>query len=599
MKTLRILMCLALIMAFICPACMSEEILSGPAEADATEYEAIDLYAPEIRAEGVDETGAFLAPGEGASVNGETAVSAPGEECPPDEAAAISAPGLYVDKSSAVIPTSIKLGVKETYRIPKGKYGGLTYTSSKKSVALVSSAGKITGKSVGTAYVTVKSNGRKVARIKVRVRARPGWVKLSRTKTSITVGASRTLKVTLPEGTASAIRFSTSNSSVAKVNSSGKVTAVSPGEAKITAATYNGKKASCRVSVSAKSGVAIQYDANGGTGAPAGFTVAPDSSGVITFSHPSTKPKRSGHTFLGWMCEYYELYYPLDSAGQTIRFQISSGTLHYTAQWMPDSHPKHAPYLVATTLHPDGNKYDIIEGQWHCIQKAEATYWAMHNWYNASGEFTGIEDGSGYAGFQYGDGKTFVIMSIWDTDRGSARIEYYKAGAKAEPFGGEGDGMHVQTPYPWREDTWYTMRIQAWSDDSRTYYEQWVKPENGSWELIAIISYSRPGLGFTWDCFFQEDWIGNNALRSCQLRGYYARRADTQNWVSLDQYTLTNSCGGASNVRYDCDYANIDDSTVWVKTGGDGYADKALQMPATLKVSQSTLPREPGFLVAK
>ena len=341
------------------------------------------------------------------------------------------------------------------------------------------------------------------------------------------------------------------------------------------------------LALTAQADVTVRYDCNGGSGPERSTVLVPDASGVISFSHPSEAPRRSGCQFLGWLCQDNPVYYPIDQPGQSIRYRLSDGQLSYTAQWMPNDHPAWAPYVTATAFGSDGTLYDVVEAQFKCVQKNEATYYCLHNWYNSSGEFSGIIDGSGYAGFQYKDGKTWTILSVWGNEHGVPAIEYAPGGSVAEPFGGEGTGMHILAEYPVQEFTWYTMRIQARTSGQKTVYEQWVKPENGSWEMICAISYPRPNLGFTWDCFFLEDWAGNNLPRSCQIRGYCARRANDGHWLNATQFSLRNHLAntGEQNVRYDCNWAVCDSETLWIQSGGDGFAAKAPSMPATAKVA--------------
>ena len=65
--------------------------------------------------------------------------------------------------------TSIKLKKNKSFTIKiTGKAGKQTYTSTRKSVAVVSKKGKVTAKKKGTAYIVVKTNG-VTLKLKVRV----------------------------------------------------------------------------------------------------------------------------------------------------------------------------------------------------------------------------------------------------------------------------------------------------------------------------------------------------------------------------------------------------------------------------------------------
>lgn len=79
----------------------------------------------------------------------------------------------------------------------------------------------------------------------------PQKITLNKTSVKMTAGATATLKATIsPAGVANKkITWSSSNSSVATVSSSGKVTSRTPGKAVITARTSNGKTAKCTVNV--------------------------------------------------------------------------------------------------------------------------------------------------------------------------------------------------------------------------------------------------------------------------------------------------------------------------------------------------------------
>ena len=88
---------------------------------------------------------------------------------------------------------------------------------------------------------------------KVTVKKAPSKITLNKTKLTINVGNTLTLKKTLPSGTASyKVTYTSSNKSVATVSSAGKITPKKAGTVTITAKTFNGKKATCKVTVTAK-----------------------------------------------------------------------------------------------------------------------------------------------------------------------------------------------------------------------------------------------------------------------------------------------------------------------------------------------------------
>ena len=77
----------------------------------------------------------------------------------------------------------------------------------------------------------------------------PTGVKFNKSSVILGVSESYTLTVTVENGDLSQVTFSTGNKNVATVGSNGKITAVGVGTTTITVKTYNGKTASCSVTV--------------------------------------------------------------------------------------------------------------------------------------------------------------------------------------------------------------------------------------------------------------------------------------------------------------------------------------------------------------
>lgn len=135
----------------------------------------------------------------------------------------------------------------------------LTYTSSNPSVATVDLNGRVTAVSEGTAIITATTlSEAKTATCIVTVNKPVVTtipvisVSLSQTSAILTKGNTLTLVATInpTDATNKSILFTSSNSSVAIVDGSGKVTAISAGETLITATSIGeGKTATCSVKV--------------------------------------------------------------------------------------------------------------------------------------------------------------------------------------------------------------------------------------------------------------------------------------------------------------------------------------------------------------
>lgn len=129
------------------------------------------------------------------------------------------------------------------------------FTSDNESVAVVDQNGVITAKTVGSTKIMV-SAGDITAECLITVTETPKvvevtTVKLDKGNSTLTEGATLKLTATVLPSNANdkRITFSSSNKSVATVDSKGLVTAVKKGSAFITAAATNGKKASITVTV--------------------------------------------------------------------------------------------------------------------------------------------------------------------------------------------------------------------------------------------------------------------------------------------------------------------------------------------------------------
>ena len=156
----------------------------------------------------------------------------------------------------ALSASTVKLGVDEAVPvspvISNNSHAAFTWSVKDKKVATVSSEGVITGKKAGSTTVTVKTHNGKKASVTVKVYKKPSKVTLSETTAAMEVDEMRVLVARLPANTYSRITWTSSNRKVATVDEDGMVSALSVGTAKITAKTYNGKKATCTVRVRAE-----------------------------------------------------------------------------------------------------------------------------------------------------------------------------------------------------------------------------------------------------------------------------------------------------------------------------------------------------------
>lgn len=153
------------------------------------------------------------------------------------------------------VPKTLSLTTGKKYTLkpvvtPSNSQEKVTYKSSNTKIATVSSTGVITAKKVGKVTITVQS-GKQKATVTLTVKKAPALkaIKNVPTKKTITKGKTYTLKPQLyPSGAIAKITYTTSNKSIATVDSKGKITAKKKGTAVITVKA--GKfTAKCKVTV--------------------------------------------------------------------------------------------------------------------------------------------------------------------------------------------------------------------------------------------------------------------------------------------------------------------------------------------------------------
>ncbi|MCR0203504.1 Ig-like domain-containing protein [[Clostridium] innocuum] len=131
----------------------------------------------------------------------------------------------------------------------------ILWTSSNNAIAAVDSNGRIYATSPGSATITVKSSNGKMASCRVIVQKRIipiSSININQASIGLKKGKSIALSASIaPSNTtmSKTVFWSSSNEKIAIVDSSGNVTAKSPGQAMINARSSNGKTASCTVTV--------------------------------------------------------------------------------------------------------------------------------------------------------------------------------------------------------------------------------------------------------------------------------------------------------------------------------------------------------------
>lgn len=169
---------------------------------------------------------------------------------------------VKVTVQKGIVRTKSISGLKSKYTVAKGKTVTLkpvrspitsqekiTYSSSNKNVASVSSKGVIKGIKAGTAKITVRSGSKKVT-VTVNV-PKVSTQKISGVKSAITLKKGKTFKISpklSPSNSDDKISYSSSNSKIVTINSKGVISAKKKGTAMVT--VKSGKvQVKCKVTV--------------------------------------------------------------------------------------------------------------------------------------------------------------------------------------------------------------------------------------------------------------------------------------------------------------------------------------------------------------
>ena len=165
----------------------------------------------------------------------------------------VAVTGVTLSSTSLTVPKGENRIITATVKPADAENTDLIWSSSNEKVASVTASGKITGKSKGTATITVRTeDGGFADSCTVEVVQLVTAVKLDSTSISLDAGKSKTLTATVSPSTASdkGVNWKSSDTKVAKVNSNGKITAVSAGTAIITVTSKDGNSTTtCKVTV--------------------------------------------------------------------------------------------------------------------------------------------------------------------------------------------------------------------------------------------------------------------------------------------------------------------------------------------------------------
>ena len=150
---------------------------------------------------------------------------------------------IQLSASTATLETGLTKKINASV-YPTGAYDALSWTSSNPKVAQVSSNGTITAVASGSAVITAKTANGKTASVNVLVKT--PTVKLS--AISKTMYRGETTKLTATSSNKKPVSWTSSDPTIASVDSNGTIKTLKNGTVKISASA-NGGKATCTITV--------------------------------------------------------------------------------------------------------------------------------------------------------------------------------------------------------------------------------------------------------------------------------------------------------------------------------------------------------------
>ena len=394
----------------------------------------------------------------------------------------------------------------------------VAWSSKKKNVATVSK-GKVTAKKKGTAVITAKAGSQRAV-CKVTVRN----IALSKTSASMTAG--KTLKLTLNCGASSGISWTTSNSKTVAITSRSKnyvyLKAVKKGTA-VVRAKYKTRTYACKITVKA---------------------------GSTASSVPSYVPDS-----IKWSS-----YMSVPSVSERKAY---AGTLR-------------APYITCEPVFSGVSTFYEFSVDFRADYLPNGTYLCVDNWdfYNpglsrryktVKRDYNGV---AGYAGFQKAqDGTGKIILTVWDTfcyDQYGQRTVYrasqvYPAGnkgfeiCKGDLVTGEGWFVHTILPFDWKKSHNYRALLQLSNppDGSNSHLLYYVCDlHTGVWTKLVEYDLGYNDVQMNRSVSFLEDFSHGMAgyPRSMALSNYRVHPTGSMTWVSANKAVM--NCSYSNNGSY-------------------------------------------------
>ena len=167
--------------------------------------------------------------------------------------ATIDPTSITLDRATAALNINESVRLNATVSPSNATDRSVTWSSSNTNIATVDINGNVRGTGNGTATITARTVNGLTAACTVTVAALPTGISLDKTTAAIGINESLKLNATITPSNVvdKTVTWSSSNTSIATVDSNGNVRGIGNGTATITARTVNGYTATCTVTVGA------------------------------------------------------------------------------------------------------------------------------------------------------------------------------------------------------------------------------------------------------------------------------------------------------------------------------------------------------------
>lgn len=255
--------------------------------------------------------------------------------------------GISFDVNALTLGIGARQIIKATVSPSDAYDKTITWSSNNTSVATVSATGTVTGVSEGQAVIKATTkDGNYVASCNVTVsEVHVTSVSINQTTMDLTIGNTGQLSVNVVPANAANknVDWSSSNSSVAQVSTTGLVTAVGKGTAIITVKSRDGgHSAACTITVKEPT---LSVDAS------IGLTTKASASGVVRGISVEIKPVGGSNTYVAYSIKlYYNDVLVGEGNNKEIFVTPANSGIYRAEVWVRDSSGNEASRIITSTI---------------------------------------------------------------------------------------------------------------------------------------------------------------------------------------------------------------------------------------------------------